>query len=207
LRKQLLDNERIGFIVIDGSCTSFHLLVGSSKETLFKKEVVLPKKHSKGSQSQNKLGRTRNWYTLKITKLAMKYFIDSETNRVNVKAIIVSGFANIKKELVKKLDPRIHATILNTYTVQSGGEAGFHQTLKLCKADLKDCRFTEENSCLSEFFQRVSDDSGLYVFSPEECVYALEAGAVPTLVVWAETSMIRIEMVGVGWGTWPRFRF
>jgi len=53
LRDQLTTGDcTIGFVIIDGHSASFHTLVGNAKETLFKLEVMLPKKHGRGGQSQ-----------------------------------------------------------------------------------------------------------------------------------------------------------
>lgn len=174
-------------------------MVGDSKQTIFKKEVQLPKKHGRGGQSQNRFARIReekrDWYTTEIAELATKYFIDLATNKVNVKALIVSGSANLKNEMIKKLDPRVSRAILNTYDVQYSGEAGFNQTLTLCEGDLVDCRYAFEKSLLTKFFQCISGNEGLYTFSPSDTIYALEAGAVETLLVWNELPILRLEMV------------
>lgn len=211
LREQLSDDTRYGFVVMyvlscystytfsDGSCTTFHLLVGDSKQTIYKKEVQLPKKHGRGGQSQNRFARIRDekrdWYTSEIAETVTKYFIDPATNKVNVKALIVSGSASLKHELIKKLDPRVARAILQTYDVQYSGEAGFNQTLVLCEGDLVDCRYTFERSLLVKFFNAISTDEGLYTFSAKDTIYALEAGAVDTLLVWNELPTLRLEMV------------
>jgi len=195
LRAQLADESRYGFIVIDGSCASFHLLVGDTKETIFKKEVSLPKKHGRGGQSQNRFARIReekrDWYTTDIADLANKHFIDLETNKINVKGLIVSGSASLKVEMMKKLDPRVARAILHTYDIQYSGEAGFNQTLILCEADLADCRYTFERGLLGKYFTTIAGSDGLYTHSPADTIYALEAGAVETLIVWNELSIVR----------------
>jgi peptide chain release factor subunit 1 len=173
-------------------------LVGDSKQTIFKKDVQLPKKHGRGGQSQNRFARIReekrDWYTSEIAEAATKHFIDTATHKVNVKALIVSGSANLKNELIKKLDPRIQRSIVNTYDVQYSGEAGFAQTLVLCEADLTDCRYAVEKSLLAKFFNCISSDEGLYSYLPVDTIYALEAGAVETLLVWNELPLLRVEM-------------
>lgn len=174
-------------------------MVGDTKQTIFKKDVQLPKKHGRGGQSQNRFARIReekrDWYTTEIAEIATKHFIDLSTNKVNVKALIISGSANLKNELIKKLDPRVSRAILNTYDVQYGGEAGFNQTLVLCEPDLQDCRYTFEKSLLNKFFESISVSEGLYAFSPSDTIFALEAGAVETLLVWNELKVVRQELV------------
>jgi len=195
LRAQLNDDSRHGFIVIDGSCASFHLLIGDTRETIFKKEVQLPKKHGRGGQSQNRFARLRvekrDWYTSEIAEMAIKHFIDFETNKVNVKHLIVAGSASLKLDLIKKLDPRISRAILKTYDIQYSGEAGFAQTLSLCEEDLSNCRYTFERVLLGKYFEAISADEGLYCFSPANTIFALEAGAVETLIVCGDLEATR----------------
>jgi len=45
LRDQLNDKRTFGFIFVDGSSASYHLLTGNSRKTLLKLEVSLPKKN------------------------------------------------------------------------------------------------------------------------------------------------------------------
>jgi len=198
LHAQLANDERYGFMVVDGSCASFHLVIGDSRETIFKKEVQLPKKHGRGGQSQNRFARQRvekrDWYTTDIASLATQHFIDPETNKVNVKGLIVSGSASLKQDVIKKLDPRVARAILKTYDVQYSGEAGFAQTLVLCEADLVDCRYTFERALLGKFFEAISADEGLYSFSSFETIYALEAGAVETLILCGDLCVTRYEL-------------
>eukprot|EP01127_Copromyxa_protea_P015717 TRINITY_DN4571_c0_g1_i2.p1 TRINITY_DN4571_c0_g1~~TRINITY_DN4571_c0_g1_i2.p1 ORF type:complete len:323 (+),score=62.35 TRINITY_DN4571_c0_g1_i2:438-1406(+) len=199
LREQLIDDSCYGFIVVDGSCASFHLLVGDSKRTIFKKDVQLPKKHGRGGQSQNRFARlreeSRDWYTTEIAECATKHFIDLNTHKVNVKALIVSGSASLKHQVIKKLDPRVRGAIVSTYDIQYSGEAGFNQTLLLCESDLANCRYMFEKNLLNTFFKHISSDQGLYTFSPYDTLYALEAGAVENLIVWNELALVRYAMI------------
>jgi len=202
IRSQLADDTRYGFIVIDGSCASFHLLIGDTKETIFKKEVQLPKKHGRGGQSQNRFARIReekrDWYTSDIAEITTKHFIDLETNKVNVRHLIVSGSASLKNELIKKLDPRIQKAIVRTYDVQYSGEMGFQATLSLCQEELLNCRYIQEKALVSKFFSAIAEDSKLYAYSPEQSIYALEAGAVDTLIVWSELPTMRYVLSNSG---------
>lgn len=204
LRAQLSDDSRYGFIIIDGSCASFHLLIGDTRETIFKKEVQLPPKHGRGGQSQNRFARLRvekrDWYTSEIAEVAIKHFIDLDTNKVNVKGLIVAGSASIKVDLIKKLDPRISRAILKTYDIQYNGEAGFSQTLILCEEELSNCRYTFERVLLGKFFAAISSNEGLYCISAVDSIYALEAGAVETLIVCGDLEVTRYQLLHTATG-------
>lgn len=70
----LEDDEKFGFIIVDGSGAVFATLVGAVKEIQQKLSVELPKKHNKGGQSSNRFARIREekraHYVVKIAELA-----------------------------------------------------------------------------------------------------------------------------------------
>lgn len=51
LKAMLIDEQKFGFIVIDGNGTLFATLQGNNKEILQEIHVMLPKKHGRGGQS------------------------------------------------------------------------------------------------------------------------------------------------------------
>jgi peptide chain release factor subunit 1 len=55
----LADDEKFGFVVVDGNGALFATLQGNSREILQKITVELPKKHRKGGQSSVRFARLR----------------------------------------------------------------------------------------------------------------------------------------------------
>jgi len=185
-------------IIIDGSCASFHILTGDTKQTIFKKEVSLPKKHGRGGQSQNRFARIReekrDWYTSEIAEFTTQHFIDRSTNLPNVKQLVMGGSASLKSILLKKMDKRLSSIVLRSYDIQYSGEIGFNEVLRCCVTDslLTNCRFAHETTVLENLFKEIATD-GLYALCTEDVMYALEAGAVEKLVVWNELPILRVE--------------
>jgi peptide chain release factor subunit 1 len=68
------DDDRFGFIIVDGSGALFGELQGSARTILQKISVMLPKKHGRGGQSQNRFARLREEkrhnYVRKVAELA-----------------------------------------------------------------------------------------------------------------------------------------
>jgi peptide chain release factor subunit 1 len=57
LKSLLVDNDKFGFLIMDGNGSLFGLLQGNTKIILNQFKVNLPKKHSKGGQSANRFSR------------------------------------------------------------------------------------------------------------------------------------------------------
>lgn len=199
LRPQLtIGDSKIGFVVIDGHSTSFHLLNGNMRETLFKLEVSLPKKHGRGGQSQNRFARIRDekrgWYISKVVEYFTHYFM--ENGLLKVTSLIFAGCAGFKHELAKKLDPRVNEKILAFVDVQYGGENGFHQAIELSSNILKNTKFVEEQKILQSFFDQIVID-GAYCYSSTLSINSLEQGLIEKLIVWDELPDIRYELVSL----------
>jgi len=70
----LEDDEKFGFIIVDGSGALFATLQGNVRTVQQKISVELPKKHGRGGQSANRFARIREekrgHYVTKVAELA-----------------------------------------------------------------------------------------------------------------------------------------
>ena len=94
LRKLLEDNDRFGFIIMDGNGSLFGSVQGNTRTVHQKFLVDLPKKHGRGGQSANRFARIRNErrhnYLRKVAETATSVFITND--RPNVKGLILAGY-------------------------------------------------------------------------------------------------------------------
>jgi peptide chain release factor subunit 1 len=94
----LEDDERFGFIIVDGGGALFATLQGNVRNILQKITVELPKKHGRGGQSTNRFARLReekrHTYVGRVSELATQNFITND--RPNVKGIVMAGSADFK---------------------------------------------------------------------------------------------------------------
>lgn len=92
------DDERFGFIIVDGGGALFATLQGNVRNILQKITVELPKKHGRGGQSANRFARLReekrHTYVGRVSELATQNFITND--RPNVKGIVMAGSADFK---------------------------------------------------------------------------------------------------------------
>lgn len=195
LKEMLDDNQKFGFIVMDGNGALFATLSGNVKTTLLKFEADLPKKHNKGGQSSVRFARLREEkrhnYLRKVTELAVQVFITKDMP--NVKGLIFAGSADFKTELAKTdmLDSRLKPIILKLVDTAYGEEAGLNQAIELSAEDLQGVRYLEEKRLFSLFFEEINRDTGKYCFGVRDTLYALENGAVIDLLLWEDLPLNR----------------
>lgn len=184
----LVDDEKFGFIVMDGSGTLFGTLQGNTKETLTKFTVDLPKKHGRGGQSALRFARLRmekrHNYVRKVAEVAAQLFLTND--KPNVSGLILAGSADFKKELGASdmFDKRLREKIIKTVDISYGNEKGFDEAIKLSADLLTNVKLVQEKKLLQRYFDEIDQDSGKYCCGIDDTMRALEMGAVETTIVW-----------------------
>jgi peptide chain release factor subunit 1 len=111
LNELLDDDDKFGFIVMDGNGCLYGTLQGSNREVLHKFSVDLPKKHGRGGQSALRFARLRlekrHNYVRKVAETAVQMFITD--NKPNVRGLVLCGSAEFKNDLAASdlFDPRL----------------------------------------------------------------------------------------------------
>ncbi len=190
LEDQLQNNDEYGVVVVDGE-SAYLYRVGNVKTLIKKVEVSLPNKQGRGGQSQKRFERIRVekrlWYIKNIAELCTQYFINSETQMVTVKGIILAGCGDFKTVLseLSSLDARIKAKILNIVTIASGGESGLNEAMSLSKDHLVGLKLTEEIDLLNRFFEALRIQSSLmtYVYGLQDILFAIQEQLIDTLII------------------------
>jgi peptide chain release factor subunit 1 len=197
--KQLLENDdKFGFIVMDGNGCLFGTLCGNTRDVVHKISVDLPKKHGRGGQSSMRFGRIRmekrHAYVKKCCELATQVFIVQD--RVTVSGIVLAGSADFKNELnaADFFDPRLSSKVIKTVDVSYGGENGFNQAIELSADTLGNVKFIQEKKLIQQYFDEISQDTGRYCFGINDTINALEQSAVDTLIVWENLELERVVL-------------
>lgn len=184
----LADDDKFGFIVMDGSGSLFGTLQGNTKETLTKFTVDLPKKHGRGGQSALRFARLRmekrHNYVRKVAEVAAQLFLTND--KPNVSGLILAGSADFKKELgcSDMFDKRLREKIIKTVDISYGNEKGFDEAIKLSSDLLTNVKLVQEKRLIQKFFDEIEQDSGKSCYSIQDTMRALEMGAVETTIVW-----------------------
>merc|ERR1719305_238486 len=137
LSELLEDDDKFGFLIMDGNGSLYGTLQGNHREILHKFSVDLPKKHGRGGQSALRFARLRlekrHNYIRKVAELATQFFVPNGQTP-NITGLILAGSAEFKTELTRSdlFDPRLAAILVKTVDVSYGGENGFNQAIELC---------------------------------------------------------------------------
>jgi peptide chain release factor subunit 1 len=194
------DEQKIGFIIIDGKGVLLGLLIGNRKEILYKLNVDLPKKHGRGGQSAVRFARLRvekrNNFLKKVSEISIQYFIP-DGNNVIISGLIIAGSADFKNNLGLSdfFDNRLQSKILSFVDIAYGGEAGFNQAIESSSYLLKDLKFIKEKKLLQSYFDEISRDSGKFVFGIDETIEALDASIIEKLIIWENFSFWRLTVL------------
>jgi len=194
----LADDNRFGFIVMDGNGALFGTLQGNTREVLHKFTVDLPKKHGRGGQSALRFARLRmekrHNYVRKVAETAVTLFISND--KPNISGMILAGSADFKTELSQSdmFDPRLQAKIIKLVDVSYGGENGFNQAIELAAESLNNVKFIQEKKLINSYFDQISQDTGKYCFGVDDTLRALEMGAVEILICWENLDIQRIVL-------------
>jgi len=187
--KELLENdEKYGFVVMDGHGSLFGTLSGNTREVLHKFSVELPKKHGRGGQSSVRFARLRmekrHNYLRKVAEHMTQFFITD--NRPNVSGLVLAGSADFKNELngTDMFDPRLACIVVKIVDVSYGGENGFSQAIEASAECLANVKFIQEKKLLSKYFDEIAQDTGRYCFGVDDTLKGLDLGAVETLICW-----------------------
>jgi len=198
LGELLEDDEKFGFIVMDGNGTLFGTLCGNTRNVLHKFTVDLPKKHGRGGQSALRFARLRlekrRNYVRKVAELSTQMYIDCD--RPNVSGLVLAGSAAFKVDLNNSaiFDQRLKKIVIKTVDVSYGGENGFNQAIELSAEALQNVKFVAETKLISSYFDEIAQDTGKYCFGIKDTLQALEMSAVGTLIVWENLTMMRYEL-------------
>ncbi|ODV78048.1 peptide chain release factor eRF/aRF subunit 1 [Suhomyces tanzawaensis NRRL Y-17324] len=196
---ELLENDdRFGFIIMDGNGALFGAVSGNTREILHKFTVDLPKKHGRGGQSAMRFSRLREEkrhnYVRKVAEVAVQNFITND--KCNCKGLILAGSADFKTELSKSdlFDLRLQQKVIKIVDISYGGENGFNQAIELSAETLANVKFVQEKKLLNQYFDEISQDTGKFCYGIEDTLKALDLGACEILIVYENLAIVRYTM-------------
>ena len=195
----LSEEQKFGFIIVDGSGALYGSLSGENKEILSKITVDLPKKHRKGGQSAQRFGRIRTEkrhnYLRKVSELATQVFITNDVP--NVEGLILAGSSVFKNMLAQSdlFDCRLKPIIKNIIDINYGGEYGFELAITLSKDTLSNAKYVKEEKLLGEFFNKIERGQSDISYGINHTMMAFENMAVDKLIIWEELQYRRLEII------------
>lgn len=204
LNELLEDDDKFGFIVMDGNGCLYGTLQGNTREVLHKFTVDLPKKHGRGGQSALRFARLRlekrHNYVRKVAEEATKLFITE--NQCNVRGLVLAGSADFKTDLMQSdlFDPRLVKQVIKIVDVSYGMDPGFNQAIELSAESLANVKLVQEKKLLQKYFDEISQDTGKYCFMVVDTLKALEMSSVETIIVWENLQVNRLQVKNTSTG-------
>ena len=190
------DDDKFGFIVMDGNGSLYGTVQGSAREVLHKFSVDLPKKHGRGGQSALRFARLRlekrHNYVRKVAEMATQLFVPNGQSP-NIQGLVLAGSAEFKQQLMRSdlFDQRLSKIVIKMVDVSYGGEQGFNQAIEYSADTLGAVKLMKEKKLLQKYMDEISLDTGKYCFMVDDTLKALELGAVEDLIVWENLEMTR----------------
>ena len=198
LKTLLTDNDRYGFLIMDGNGSLFGVLQGNTRSVVNRFLVDLPKKHGRGGQSANRFARIRfekrHNYLRKVAEACTQSFISSD--KPNIKGLVLAGSADFKNDLQKDdlFDIRLRPLVVATVDIAYGGDSGFNQAIELTSDVLKSVKFMHEKKVLNKFYDEIAKDTGKYVFGIKDTIDAMDNGYIDTLIIHDELEYHRLSL-------------
>merc|ERR1712168_230045 len=178
LQELLTDDNKFGFIIMDGNGCLFGTLQGNTRTILHKFTVDLPKKHGRGGQSAVRFARLRE---------------EKRHNYVRKVAETSDFKSNLNTS--DMFDNRLKVAVLQEVDISYGGEAGFNQAIELSQDTLKTVKFIQEKKLLLKYFDEINRNDGIengkFCYGTKDTMIALESGAVDILIVWENLDLNR----------------
>ncbi len=111
---------------------------------------------------------------------------------VSVKGLVLAGIAQFKDELAdsRLFDPRLQQRVVLVCDIAHGMELGLKQAISLSASSIANQKLVRELKLLGALFEEIAcdtsaaDGASSYCYGATDVMYALEAGAVGSLLVW-----------------------
>lgn len=177
-----------GLLVMDRAETTLGLLRGKRVEVLRNKQSLVPSKHGRGGQSQHRFERmiehAAHEFFVKIGEMAGELFLP---RKEQLKGILLGGPGATKEYFYKEnylhheLQQKVILPLFDTgYT----DEYGLKELVEKATQTLHGLEITEEKRIVQRLLSEIRKaESGLAAYGPADVNYALEVGAVDTLLI------------------------
>ncbi|NLL94873.1 MAG: peptide chain release factor 1 [Thermoplasmatales archaeon] len=186
LKGMLLDKRAYGLIVIDRQEATIGIMSGSTITPLKNIDSLVPRKHRQGGQSAQRFERlielAAHEFFKKVADSATDAFLDKE----EIEGILVGGPGYTKEQFLKEnyLHHELQKLVSGTFDTCYTDEYGLKELVENAKDALRDMDLTKEKELIQRLFSEIrKQDGGLSAYGEDSVRYALEMGAVDTLLL------------------------
>ncbi|MEA2089958.1 MAG: peptide chain release factor aRF-1 [Thermoproteota archaeon] len=196
LQELIKKKVAFGILLVDATAATFAVLRGSHLEIAHEITSGVPGKHRAGGQSARRFERLRDARLLNYFKRVGKHANEIFLSVSDLKGLIIAGPGSTKYDFKKgdhlhyTLKDKVVATVDTAYV----GEQGVEEVTERASEIMSKIRYVEEKQLIQKFLYEVGHDTGLATYGEDEVRYALQTGAVETLLLSEAIETVRVTV-------------
>jgi len=184
IKEVLEEKGAYGLLVLDRGEATIGILRGKRMDTVKKIPSTVPRKHSRGGQSQRRFERLIEIAAHEYFKRIGGHASEILMNTPDLRGIILGGPGPTKEFFYneKYLHPNVQDMIVDTVDTSYTDEFGLGEIVDKSPELFRGLEVIKEKELVSRFLQEVVKDHGLAAYGEKEVRKYLEMGAVDTLL-------------------------
>ena len=187
--------EVYGLLIVERNEATIGLLKGKSIEMVDSMTSGVQGKTRAGGQSAHRFERLRDAadheFRKRIAEHADRIFLDQE----NLMGILVGGPGHTKNKLLEGnfLHHELQKKVIGILDTSYNGEYGLRELVDRAKDILQNLEVTQERELVEHFLKELVND-GAVTYGEKEVRYALQIGAVETVLLSEDVDLYRITL-------------
>jgi peptide chain release factor subunit 1 len=194
IKEMLQEKDTYGLLVLDRGEATIGLLKGKRIEVVRRINSNVPRKHSRGGQSQRRFERlieiAAHEYFKRVAKHASEVFMTTP----DLRGVLIGGPGPTKEFFVNEgyLHPEVQKKIIDTIDTSYTDDYGIRELVDNASRVFRDLEVTKEKKLVRRFMREVVKDNGLAAYGEKEVKKFLSIGAVETVLISEEVESFRV---------------
>ena len=189
----------VGCVVMSGNNTTLYTVCGTKITQHISIDVSLPNKQGRGGQSQKRFERlgdeARHNYITKVIENIIRVY-DSKL------PLVVGGPAYLKDRMSERIrEINTAPKIVRVVDIQYDKMPGLHELLGQCTDLITSLQIQKDRYWIEKFMTSLAISDNLGVYGVRNITYALETGALATLIIHEDSNDEKYEELCPQYGT------
>jgi len=196
LEEMLADTETYGLLVVDRGEATIGILRGKRIDVIKNIPSRVPSKHGQGGQSQRRFERLIEIAAHDFFKNVGEVCTEAWLGEEGLKGILVGGPGATKDFFVDQefLHHELKKKIVETFDTGYTNEYGLSELVQNASDTLSDLGIMKEKKVMQRFMDEVrKEDGGASAYGEGQVRYALQMGAVDTLLISEDLRWLRVK--------------
>jgi peptide chain release factor subunit 1 len=190
------DEEAYGLIVVDRSEATIGTLKGERVEVLRNHQSMVPSKHTKGGQSQQRFERLIEEAAQEFFKTVGESATEAFQRIDDLQGILVGGPGQTTDKWLEQntMHHELQDAVLDTFDTGYADEHGLDELVEKAHDFLEQRGLTREKDLMNDFLAEVRQEGGEFSYGEDQVRKRLQMGAVDTLLLSEELRRWRLEL-------------